>query len=250
MDAVGASCRAELRSALGRTAFGLVQRAGDTGPQRPSAARPYRWASAARPYSQLRQTKIQNLRHSPAGDENVRRLDVPMDDPLRVRRVQRVGELDRQVQQSIERKGRALPSRGSAERSPTNQLLERLPLQQFHGNERSTAVLVDVVDGADTGMIEGGRGLSLALEALQGLMVPGHFLRQELEGDEAVELGVFGLIDHTHSAAAEFLHDAVVRNRCSDHDLGGAPSTKEILAQQQGWRRPSFQVSGSFWAAT
>jgi hypothetical protein len=39
------------------------------------------------------------------------------------------------------------------------------------------------------------------------------------------------LIDHIHSAAAGLLHDAVVRNRCSNHDWGGALSTKQILAQ-------------------
>jgi hypothetical protein len=37
-----------------------------------------------------------------------------------------------------------------------------------------------------------------------------YVLRQEFEGDKAVEPSVLGLVDHTHTAAAEFLEYAVV----------------------------------------
>ena len=43
---------------------------------------------------ELRQPKIQNLGLSPLGDEQVRRFDVSVDDPLTVGRIQRVGKLD------------------------------------------------------------------------------------------------------------------------------------------------------------
>jgi hypothetical protein len=59
--------------------------------------------------------------------------------------------------------------------------------------------------------------LSFALKTRKRLRVSGYFLRQELEGYETVKAGVFGLVDHTHSAAAEFLNDAVVGNRLADH---------------------------------
>ena len=41
----------------------------------------------------LRQTEVQNLSVSAFGDENVRRLDVTMHDPLGMRRVQRIRDL-------------------------------------------------------------------------------------------------------------------------------------------------------------
>lgn len=41
--------------------------------------------------------------------------------------------------------------------------------------------------------------------------------REKFGSDEAVELGVLGLIDHTHSPAAEFFEDFVVRNNFADH---------------------------------
>ena len=48
--------------------------------------------------SYLRQTEVQNLRLAPRGHEDVRRLDVAVDDALGVRRVQPVGNLNAQVQ--------------------------------------------------------------------------------------------------------------------------------------------------------
>jgi hypothetical protein len=36
-----------------------------------------------------------------------------------------------------------------------------------------------------------------------------------------MESSILGLVDHTHSAATEFLHDAVVRNGLADERVGG-----------------------------
>ena len=44
-------------------------------------------------------------------------------------------------------------------------------------------MLVDVVDGADVGMIEGRGCLGFALESLQRMAVPGQLFGQELQGD-------------------------------------------------------------------
>jgi hypothetical protein len=43
--------------------------------------------------------------------------------------------------------------------------------------------LVDVVDGADVGVIESGGCLRLAPEPLQGMAVAGYFFGKELQGD-------------------------------------------------------------------
>jgi len=47
-----------------------------------------------------------------------------------------------------------------------NPVLQRLALQQLHADEGLALVLVDVVDRADIGVVEGRRGPGLALEAL------------------------------------------------------------------------------------
>jgi hypothetical protein len=71
-------------------------------------------------------------------------------------------------------------------------------------------VLADIVDGADVGMIQRGRGLRLAFEALAGGRVVEVGLREELQSHVAVKTGVLGFVDDAHAAAPEFLEDAVV----------------------------------------
>jgi len=61
-------------------------------------------------------------------------------------------------------------------------------------------------------MIERGGSVSLALEALQSLVVLGEMLGQELQGNKARELGVLGLVNHAHPTAAQPLQDEVVRD--------------------------------------
>ena len=48
------------------------------------------------------------------------------------------------------------------------------------------------------------------------MRIVGNFVRKKFQGDEAAELGVFGLVNDAHSAAAEFFDDAVVRDGLAD----------------------------------
>ena len=66
-------------------------------------------------------------------------------------------------------------------------------------------------------MIEGGCGVTFALEATKRLRIIGEVIREKLEGNEAVEASVLGLVDHAHTTAAELLDDAVVGN-CAAED--------------------------------
>src|ERR1019366_4681909 len=87
----------------------------------------------------------------------------------------------------------------------------------FHDDERMTILLPDLMDRADVGMVERGSGLRLTSEPFQSLWVCGYVLWQEFQRDESPKLGVLGLVDHTHPAAAKLLDDAVVRDGLSDH---------------------------------
>ena len=77
----------------------------------------------------------------------------------------------------------------------------------------------DVVNRADVGMIQCRRRLRLALEARQSLGVLSNFIRQELQGDKALETGVFGLVDDAHPTTTEFFENAVMRDCLFDHEL-------------------------------
>ena len=92
----------------------------------------------------LGQSEVQNLRVAASGDEQIRRLDIAVDDPGGMRRFERVGDLDRQWQQLIE-----------IERAPGDAMLQRHALEKLHHEERATVLFADIVDGADVGVIQG-----------------------------------------------------------------------------------------------
>ena len=98
------------------------------------------------------------------------------------------------------------------QRASGDLVLEGHAVQELHDQEGAAVVLADVVDGADVGMIQGGGRFGFAAETLQGLMILGEIVGEEFESDEAPETGVLGFVDDTHPAAAEFLHDPVMRD--------------------------------------
>ncbi len=77
-------------------------------------------------WRKFRQTKIQNFRVTPLGHKNIRRLDVAVNDPSRVRRVQRICNLVYPTQQFLQRN-----------RPAGNQMLQRVPsMNSMAMNER------------------------------------------------------------------------------------------------------------------
>ena len=96
-------------------------------------------------------------------------------------------------------------------------MLQCHAIQRLHGDECLPVMLINFINRADLRMIQRRSGLRFASEALQGLMVSGYIARQEFQSYEAVQSGVFGLINDTHAATAEFFDDAVMRDGLPDH---------------------------------
>src|SRR5713101_8449605 len=96
-------------------------------------------------------------------------------------------------------------------------MFQGLPIEIFHYDEGPARLLVNLVDGADIGMIEGRSRAGFPAEAFQRLMVLGYVVRKEFQRDKAAQLGVLRLVDHTHTTAAELFNDAVVRDGLADH---------------------------------
>src|ERR1700722_4492124 len=92
-------------------------------------------------------------------------------------------------------------------------MFQRLAIEKFHGDEGFAVHFADVVNGANAGMIQCGGRFGFSLESRERLLVSGDIVRKEFERHEAVQAGVFGFVNDTHSATAEFLDDAVMRNR-------------------------------------
>src|SRR5450759_2129671 len=99
-------------------------------------------------------------------------------------------------------------------------MLQRHSIEELHGDERATVLLVNVVDGADVGMVQRRGGASFPPQALQRMPVVSQIVGKKLEGDETAETCVLGLVDHTHPAAAELFDDSIVRGGLADHEMG------------------------------
>src|SRR5258708_37749087 len=73
------------------------------------------------------------------------------------------------------------------------------------------------MNGANTGMIEGGGGAGFAEKAFERLRIAARVFGEEFQRDAPAELGVFGFVDDTHTAAAKLAEDAVVGDGFVEH---------------------------------
>jgi len=165
-----------------------------------------RSADRGRPRSYLGQAEIQNLRVAALGDENVRRLDVAVHYALRMSPVQRICDLDGDLEQCVQ-----------LHRPVADQMLQGGAIQKLHRNERPSVGLANVVYRADVGMIQRGCRFGLALETGQRLRIGGQIIRQKLQRHRTVQARVLRLIHHTHPASPKFFEEAIVRNGLADH---------------------------------
>ena len=99
---------------------------------------------------------------------------------------------------------------------PGDAVLQRHAVQKLHGDEGLAVLLADVVNRADVGMVQRGRGLRFALKTVERLRIARDIFGQEFQRDEAVQARVLGLVDDAHAAAAELFDDAVVRDGLAD----------------------------------
>ena len=132
-----------------------------------------------------------------------------MEDPFRVGGLQRVADLNAQIQQFV-----------SPQRFARDTLSKRLALQQFHDDVGPVFVPADVVDRADVWMVQGRCGARLSAKSIQRLMIGGVLIGEELQGDVAAESSVFGPVDHTHAAAAERIENSIMLDGAADHVRG------------------------------
>ncbi len=123
-----------------------------------------------------------------------------MDDAVRVRGVEGVGDLDAEVEHLCER-----------QRPLRDQALERLSFEHFEDQELLVLGFLVLVERADVGMVEGGDGARLD-EGAGPIRLTGVW-RQPLEHDRPAEDEILGEIDESRCALAELHHDPIVRQR-------------------------------------
>ena len=99
----------------------------------------------------------------------------------------------------------------SGQRTVPHQLRQRAALDIFHRKVLLPVVLADLVDGHDVRMLQMGDRLGFGPEPLHHLglgQLPGG--EHQLDGDDAVQAFLVGLIDNAHAAARDDFQQLVV----------------------------------------
>ena len=110
-----------------------------------------------------------------------------MNDPLLVRRLERLRDLLRDRQRFVER-----------DRAARNTLREIVALDEFHHEGLDAVGVLQPVDGGDMRVIQGGEHFRLALKTREPIVISRERWRQDLDGDLTLQPGVRPSIHLTH----------------------------------------------------
>ena len=158
---------------------------------------------------QLRQPKVKNLHLPIRSQKNIRRFDVAVHDALGMGGGQRVRHLHRDVQQVVKVQSLTMDS-----------LLQALAFELFHDDEGVPVVVLNVVDGADVGMVELRCGARLSHKSFQRARIRGQVLGDEFQRDMPAQAEILRLVNNSHSAAAQLRQHAVMGHRLPDYFHG------------------------------
>ena len=100
-----------------------------------------------------RDAEVEDLHHAVLADHHVLGLDVAMDEPALVRRLERARDVDEPAQR-----------RGERQLGAADELAERRPDHVFHREVEAAGGLADVEDRDDVRVAERGDGARLAKE--------------------------------------------------------------------------------------
>src|SRR4029079_16147336 len=153
-----------------------------------------------------------------------------MIDTFGVSRFQRISDLNRKTEEHADFK-----------RAQTHTVLERRSFEELHRDEGLAIVRADLVDRADSGVIQGRCRAGFPAKTFEGLRVIVEVFGQELECNKAAELSVLSFVNHTHAAAAELLKNAVMRNGPTEQ-MARAPASME---HRRGHREAKSTEVGS-----
>jgi hypothetical protein len=123
----------------------------------------------------------------PFGHEDVRRFDVTMDNALGVCSIQCIGDLDADFQESLQ-----------FQRLTCDCILQGLAIEELHSDEGAAFVFANFTNGANVRMVQSRSGTRFPSKTFQCLRTTGQPLRQKLQGGEAAQCGVLGLVDDPH----------------------------------------------------
>ena len=137
------------------------------------------------------EAKIQHLDGAVRPDLDVGGLQVPVDDSLRMGRVERVGDLPCHRQRLVE-----------CERAVREPIGERRPFDQLENQGVDGFRFFEAEDRSDIGVTQRRQHLRFALEASKTIWITRERVRKDLERDAPVQLGIVPPVYLSHSARA------------------------------------------------
>jgi hypothetical protein len=167
------------------------------------------------------------------GDHQVRRLEVAVDHALLVRVVQRVADLDGQVDHLAPGERAAL----------AEDVVEGHPVDVLHREIRGPAVPPEGQEADDVGVAELLEDRGLATEALVGLALLAGLAADDLDGGGPARRLVDRPIDHAHRAGAEDRLDPERTEVFADHDSDPANANRPAVGP--GRRRDDLEEPAS-----
>jgi hypothetical protein len=139
-------------------------------------------------------------------DQHVRGLDVAVDQPLRVGRVERGGDLAADVERAV----------GAQPALAAQDAREVGALDVLHRQVQQAVLLARVVDGDDVRMLQRGGDPGLAVEALVEAGRLGQLGGDDLDRGAPAQVEVLGPVDEAHAAATDPLLDPIPRQHLAE----------------------------------
>ena len=158
---------------------------------------------------QLGEAEIEDLGVAVGGDHDVLGLDVAVDDARLVGLLQPAPDLGGDLERAEE-----------VELAALDEGLHRLARDELHRDVEALGPLAHVVHLGDRRVVHRRRRVRLLQEPPLALLVARELGGQDLEGHQAAQVRVAGLVDDAHAALPEQLLDLVVLDGLADHRLG------------------------------
>lgn len=146
-----------------------------------------------------RSAELQQLYVPVVRDEDVRRLQISVDNAAPVRRAERLSDLHADIEDTGNREWRA-----------GNEFVERAPLQELEHQEWTPALDVRIVHGADVWVTDERRDARLTVEQLHRSRTRRLFEPQQLDRHVAFEPEVARAIDLRRAVTSNRLNELVV----------------------------------------
>ena len=169
------------------------------------------------------EAEVENFCLAARSDEDIRGLDIAMNDAAGMSGVERIGNLNREIEE-----------RGKRNRAAADSFAERLAFEQLHDEKWAAIRFAYVEERADAGMIQRGDGARFALKAFERGGIVSEFAGEKFQRDEAAETNIFGAEDLAHAAAAERFDDAIMRECLADQER--ASGQQAIVIHREGSR--------------